>query len=286
MKKISYLLILLLLSACSRQAQTIKPVVAVSILPQKYFVEAIADTLVNVVVMVPPGASPATWEATPRQMTALGNASVYLMIGHLGFENAWMPKIQKLNEEMRVIDLSEGMDLPGTEHRHGEHSPTGIDPHIWLSPKRLALMAEKTYEALKIILPENQEALHANYDKLMEEITSLDNFITEELSAYKGRTFLIFHPSLAYFADDYGLLQISIEYEGKEPSPAHMKEMIDLAREKDIKIIFVQQEFDIRNAQVIAKAIKGEVVQINPLALDWPDELRNITIKLKDAFNK
>lgn len=286
MKKISYLIILLLLSACFRESETTRPIVAVSILPQKYLVEAIADTLVNVVVMVPPGASPATWEATPRQMTALGDASVYLMIGHIGFENAWMPNIKKLNEEMRVLDLSEGINLLGIEHRNGEHSHTGIDPHIWLSPERLALMAEKTYEVLKIILPENHEVLRVNYDKLMEEIVSLDNFITEELSVYKGMTFLIFHPSLAYFADDYGLIQESIEYEGKEPSPAYMKEMIDLAREKDIKIIFVQQEFDIRNAQIIAKEIKGEVVQINPLAFDWPDELRNITIKLKDAFQK
>jgi zinc transport system substrate-binding protein len=286
MKKISYLIILLLLSACFRESETTKPIVAVSILPQKYLVEAIADTLVNVVVMIPPGASPATWEATPRQMTALGDASVYLMIGHISFENAWMPNIKKLNEEMKVLDLSEGINLLGIEHRNGEHSHTGIDPHIWLSPERLALMAEKTYEVLKIILPENHEALRVNYDKLIEEIVSLDNFITEELSVYKGRTFLIFHPSLAYFANDYGLIQESIEFEGKEPSPAHMKEMIVLAREKDIKIIFVQQEFDIRNAQIIAKEIKGEVVQINPLAFDWPDELRNITIKLKNAFQK
>ncbi len=286
MKKISYLLILFLLFACIRQTQTVKPVVVVSILPQKYFVEAIADTLVNIVVMVPPGASPATWEATPRQMTALGNASVYFMTGHLGFENAWMPKIRKLNDKMRVVDLSEGMDLFGIEHRHGEHSHSGIDPHIWLSPERAALMAEKTYEVLKGLLPEDLELLRANYNKLMQEIASLDKYITEELSAYKGSTFLIFHPSLAYYADDYGLLQESIEYEGKEPSPAHMKQMIDLAREKNIKIIFVQQEFDIKNAQIIAKEIKGEVVQIDPLALDWPDELRNITIKLKDTFKK
>jgi zinc transport system substrate-binding protein len=273
-----------LISCNSGAEKSLKPIVAVSILPQKYLVESIADSLVDVVVMVPPGASPATWEATSAQMVSLSDAVIYFRIGHIGFEKAWMPKIREHNPLMPVVDLSADMSLIGMDTRHGGHSHTGIDPHIWMSPEKMESMARKVYNELKLILPEHKEFLRANYASLMTEIKNVGRLAGKNLAPYEGETFLIFHPSLGYFAKDYGLQQVSIEYEGKEPSPAHIKEVIDLANAKGIKIILVQEEFDSRNAEMIAREIGGTVVKINPLSENWATEIKSLSSKLPKAL--
>ena len=261
-----------------------KAVIGVSILPQKYLVSSIADTLADIIVMVPPGASPATWEVTPAQMKSLGNAQVYFRIGYIGFEEAWMPMIMEINPEMKVIDLSEGMEIRGMINGHGNHSNSGIDPHIWMSPANMDAMAIKVFAELQKLFPQHKAQLRRNYSSLMNDIQEAGSYADEHLSEYAGETFLIFHPSLGYFADDYGLVQAAIEYEGKEPSPAHMKEVIDLALSKGIKLIFVQQEFDKRNAEIIADAIDGQVIEINPLSVTWTDEIKAISLSLKNSF--
>lgn len=261
-----------------------KPVIAVSILPQKYLVEAIADTLVNVVVMVPPGASPATWEATPAQMKSLGDAIVYFRIGHIGFEKAWMSKMQELNPEMPVVDLSADIQLLGIDYQHGDHSHTGTDPHIWMSPKNMESMARVVYGELTQLFPDSKDYLKGNYEQMMKEIKETTSYANRILEPYAGNSFMIFHPSLGYLANDYGLIQESIEYEGKEPSPAHMKEIMDIANIKDIRLIFVQQEFDRRNAQIVAEQIGGQTVIINPLSENWPAEVKSICNHLVNNY--
>jgi zinc transport system substrate-binding protein len=261
------------------------PVIAVSVVPQEYLVKSIIDTLADVVVMVPPGASPATWEATPSEMKSLADAMVYLRIGHIGFEQAWISNIKDINPDLRIVDLSANLPLRGIDYTHGEHSHRGVDPHIWMSPANMEMMARLVFSEMEKLFPENKPQLRRNYSKLMLEIKDANRFASTELAGHKGESFLIFHPSLGYYADAYGLTQMSIEYEGKEPSPAHMKEIIDMARFAEIKTIFVQQEFDIRNAEVIAKEIGAKIVQINPLSLDWPGEMKRITLSLKSSFD-
>jgi len=283
-----YILILMIgLFGCNNiSEESNKPVIGLSILPQKYLVSSIADTLADVVVMVPPGASPATWEATSAQMKSLGDALVYFRIGHIGFEKAWMAKASEINREMKIVDLSENLTLRGMTYNHGDHSHTGIDPHVWMSPGNMEIMAGKVFDELQKLFPQHKEQLERNYSALLDEIEDSKQFASDQLSACKGETFLIFHPSLGYFADDYGLFQAAIEYEGKEPSPAHMIRIIDMARSKGIKVIFVQQEFDRRNAEIIANEIEGQVIVIDPLSISWPDEIKALSISLKNSFQK
>jgi len=287
MQRLLLILFLFGLYSCgSDTGEPGKPVVAVSIQPQKYLVSTIADTLFDVVVMVPPGASPATWEPTPAQMKSLDHALIYFRIGHIGFEQAWMDRIIDLNEDMPVVDLStaEGMELIQVDYTHGDHSHVGIDPHTWLSPARMEIMARTTYFQLAELMPEHKKYFRANYEKLLGEIKNADRQVKKDLEGYYGKSFLIFHPSLAYFAQDYGLKQFPIEYEGKEPTLAHMRNIIDQAEKEGLKTIFVQEEFDRRNAGVIAEEIGGRVIQINPLSEDWDQEIISIGTKLRKSF--
>lgn len=278
------ILVLVGLVSCNSGNESSKPLIAVSILPQKYLVESIADTLVNVVVMVPPGASPATWEATPAQMQSLSDALVYFRIGHIGFEKAWIAKIRELNPDIPMIDLSADIQLLGIDYKHGDHSHTGTDPHIWMSPKNMETMARVVYGEMLKLFPEQKDYLKGNYEQMMREIKETASYAKRILAPYKGKTFMIFHPSLGYFANDYDLVQESIEYEGKEPSPAHMKELMDIANMKNIRLIFVQQEFDKRNAQIVAEQIGGQIVTINPLSENWPAEVKSISNQMVKNF--
>lgn len=285
MNRILIIFLLIGLVSCnSGKKEPSGPVIAVSIIPQEYLVKSIIDTLAEVVVMVPPGASPATWEATPSEMKSLSDALVYFRIGHIGFEQAWISNIMDINPSLNVVDLSANIGLRGLEQTHGDHTHSGIDPHTWMSPANMEIMARNIFSVMQKLFPENKPQLRRNYSKLMLELKEANRFATEELAGYEGASFLIFHPSLGYYADAYGLTQMSIEYEGKEPSPAHMKEVIDMAREAGIKTIFVQKEFDVRNAEIIAQEIGARIVQIDPLSINWPDEIKNITVSLKSSF--
>ncbi|RLD81338.1 MAG: zinc ABC transporter substrate-binding protein [Bacteroidetes bacterium] len=283
-----FLIIFLLIGLVSCETEKKEPsgpVIAVSVVPQVYLVKSIIDTLADVVVMVPPGASPATWEATPSDMKSLGDALVYLRIGHIGFEQAWISNIMDINPDLRIVDLSANLPLRGIDYKHGDHSHRGVDPHTWMSPANMEVMARRIFGEMEKLFPENKPQLRRNYSKLMVEIKGANNFASRELAGHKGESFLIFHPSLGYYADAYELTQMSIEYEGKEPSPAHMKEVIDQARAAGIKTIFVQKEFDMRNAEIIAEEIGANVVQIDPLSIDWPAEMKRITLSLKSSFD-
>ncbi len=285
MRKILFLLAVMILASCGqekKEAIADKPLIAVSIVPQKYLVNGIADSLAEVLVMVPPGASPATWEATAAQMEKLGKSSLYLRIGHIGFEKAWMNRIAELNPDMKITDLSEGMKLRGMEYSHDGHTHTGIDPHIWMSPEHMAEMARIVYAELQQLFPEQKDFLRENYATLMQEIKAAGAYAKSKLSGASGKSYLIFHPSLGYLTDPYDLEQLSIEYEGKEPSAAHMKDIIDRARDKEIRLIFVQKEFDKRNAKMIADEIGGKVVEVDPLSENWAGEIRRIS----DALHK
>ena len=217
-------------------------------------------------------------------MRQLTYATAYFRIGHIGFEKAWMDKIKELNDSMLVIDLSANLDLIKADYSHGDHSHTGIDPHVWMSPAMMESMARETYYKLKVLFPEHKEIFRKNYEALLGEIKLTGRFVDEQLSRHGGKAFLIFHPSLGYLAKEYYLQQISIEFEGKEPSPSHMSEIIKQAEERGIKSIFVQAEFDERNASIVAEEIGGSIIRINPLAENWAEEMKSIARKLEKAL--
>ncbi len=274
--------------------------VFVSIVPQKYFAEKIGGELIKVSVMVRPGASPATYEPKPKQMVALSKAKIYYAIW-VPYERVWLKKIRAANPEMLVVHTEEGVEKrPVKAHHHEEGNDEipkkrkqstadehqGImDPHIWLSPPLVKIQAKNILNALLLMDPTHGTIYETNYRKFIAELEALDAHI-RGIFAEKGESvaFMVFHPAWGYFARNYGLDQIAVEMEGKEPKPADLEHLIHHARERGIKVIFVQPEFSTKSAKAIAKAIGGEVVFANPLAPDWASNLREIASKFKAAL--
>ncbi len=200
-----------------------------------------------------------------------------------------MDKIKSVNDEMVVVDLSRGIELiqgdPEDDHHHGQdHAHGGTDPHIWISARNAGTIATHIQGALSTLLPDQEELLSSRLFVLLEEIDSLDRAIEKMLSGLEHRSFMIYHPSLSYFARDYNLEQLPLELEGKIPSPAHMKKMADLGKSEHITSIFLQEQFDQKNAQVLAKEIGAKVVFFDPLAYDWHKQMLLIAGKLKDSL--
>ncbi|MFW5755474.1 MAG: metal ABC transporter solute-binding protein, Zn/Mn family [Tangfeifania sp.] len=263
-----------------------KPVITVSILPQKTFVEKIGGDDFKINVLVPPGASPAAYTLLPSQLKDIARSEVWFRIGYIGFEQSWQDKIKQANKEMEVVDLSEGLDLIyGEEEQHGDHVHVGgVDPHIWMSPSLVKQMAKRILNHLAGLLPENSDKYQANYMEFVKEIDQLDIKIRNELKEFSGSEFITFHPSLSYFAREYGLVQHSLEMGGKEPTPQHLREVVDLAKENDINVIYIQTEFDRDHARVFAEEIDGEIVEIRPLDPQWAENLMEITHVFVDNF--
>ena len=270
-------------SCNSNKTQVDNKLISVSILPQKYFIERIAGKDFKVNVLIPPGASPASYEPTPKQMKDMSKSATYLRIGHIPFEKAWLNKLFEGNNHIKSIDMSEGVKLiRGPEVRHGDHfHEGGIDPHIWSSPKTAKQLITNTFKVLMQLAPEKEQEYTSNYMRLMSDINVMDKGAEAIFAQMPKKTFMIYHPALSYMARDYGLTQISIEHDGKAPSPAHMKNMLDLAKEHKIKTIFLQKQFNIDNAKVIAKEINAELIQIDPLSADWLTEMNRIMSYLK-----
>ena len=279
------LLVLLFGMACNSPKDNEKHLITVTILPQKYFVEKIAGDLLEVQVLVPPGAGPETYSLAPSQMKELSGSLAWLRIGKIGFEDAWSEKIVQANPDLKVFDTSEQADWIADEIvPHGDHVHAhGVDPHIWMSPAEVQKIVTLTYEALVSLFPDKAELFKQSYDAFNAEIEQLDNELLSEFEALENREFLIFHPALSYLARDYDLEQISIEVDGKEPSPKYMSELVKHAREVGIRVVLIQKEFDKENAQQLANELEGEVVQIDPLAENWTEGLREIANKIVEA---
>lgn len=298
MRKSFYIVfaIFLVLNSCnSTKNEQAKNIITVSILPQKYFVEKIAGSDFEINVLIPPGGSPVTYEPTAKQMADVANSAIYFKIGQIEFEKVWVKKIKANNPELQIYDLSKGINFleghthekctDGHNHEGHQHAHL-LDPHIWVSPKKVKVIAKNILDALTQEYPDEKEHFKVNHDKFAQEIDSMDSLINIKLKDLESRSFIIFHPALSYFAQDYGLEQISIEIEGKNPSPAHMKKIIDKAKGKNIRIILIQKQFDIENAQTIAKEIDAEVVQIDPLSVDWEQMLLDISENLHKSLSK
>ncbi len=265
--------------------------VFVSILPQKYFVRQIGGDLVDVHVMVPPGAGPATYEPKPRQMMALSTAAVYFAAG-VPFERAWLDKIAAANPNMRIVHTDDGIEkIPMADHHHAADpsraahgDETLLDPHIWLSPPLVKIQAGHIFNTLAAIDPGHEETYATNYHAFLGEIDSLHRQLLAVFAGKQGAAFMVFHPSWGYFANTYGLRQIPIELEGKEPKPVQLKDLITKARSMGIKVVFAQPQFSAKSARVIAGAIKGTVILADPLAENWADNLRTQALKFRQAL--
>jgi zinc transport system substrate-binding protein len=244
--------------------------IVTSIVPQEYFAKRIGADRVEVQALVTPGSSPATYEPTPRQMATLSHADLFFRIG-VPFENAFVPKIETTTG-LRIVDTRKGITLSGN------------DPHIWLSPRLVSIQARTIADALIESDPAGKAEYEKNLAALLQDLDTLDKHLTEALAPVKGKTFMVFHPSWTYFAAAYGLKQESIEVEGKEPSGRQLARMVTKAHDEDVRVIFVQPQFDMASAERIADSIDGVVVPIDPLARDYIANLEHVATVVLEAM--
>lgn len=264
-----------------------------SILPQKFFIEKLAGDLANVEVMVGPGMSPHTYEPLPQQMSRISRARLFFTIG-VPFEKTLEKKLQAVcpnlkivatnrNVEYRMMESSDQTHVHSESCTHGHGEP---DPHIWLDPHQVMIQAGSIAEALKENLPEHRSEIEARLASFTAELQRLSDELATILAPVKGQTMLVFHPAFGYFADRYGLKQLAIEIEGKEPGPRQLAELIRKCRNENIHLIFVQQQFPVAAANTVAEAISGAVVPIDPLAEDYFNNLRHIAGAVSEGLTK
>lgn len=264
--------------------------VFVSIQPQHYVVERIGGGRVTAEVLVPPGKSPATYAPSPLQMSRLSDADVLFRTG-MPFENHLMPKIGQ-NMRLAIVDLRHGVQLRTMhDHHHDDHNgrgghddAEGSDPHIWLNPRLVKIQAETICDTLAKLDPAGRIEYRANLKTLKTDLDRLDEKIRATLAPVRGRAFFVFHPSFGYFADAYGLKQIAVEVEGKAPKGKDLAFLIKKAKNQDVRVIFVQPQFDRNTASKIADAIRGDLVTLDPLAADYIRNLDDMATKILHAL--
>ena len=266
MKKIITLL-LLLTSYIFSNINTV-----VSIAPVISFVKAIGGDKVDVSLMVQAGNSPHTYEPKPSQMTAVAKAQLYFAIG-VEFEDVWLPKLQSLNTQMKVIDLSQ--DVEKIEMVHYErHEHEGKDPHIWTSPTNVKRIAQNIYKALSTIDTNNTKYYENNLHTFLAQINTTDMQVKKILSSLKdSRNFMVFHPSWGYFAKTYSLTQVAVEVEGKSPKPRELVHLIQEAKKQSVTAIITQAEFSDSSAKIIAHELHIPVEKLSPMAPNWSENL-------------
>lgn len=284
--------------------------VAVAIPPLETFVEEVGGEEVKSVVMIPPGRSPANYAPSPRELAAFSDSVIYFSLGLPAEEANILPEAREINSDLEIVRLEEqvaevydplylvdrGSDSAGSsiekEHSTGEESGKqeeghehsgGEDPHTWLSPRRAELMVEIIASELGKIDKENRDKYLDNAKKYIEEIRETDMKIRGMLKELEGSKFIIFHPSFGYFADEYGLEMVALEDEGKEASPGHLQDIIDLVREENIKTVFYQQEIDSRQTEALAGEVGADIEKLTPLASDYLDNLLRTAELLQEA---
>ncbi|MCK5842343.1 MAG: zinc ABC transporter substrate-binding protein [Candidatus Sabulitectum sp.] len=298
MQKLVIAILVLVFLACSGQGDlrdTGRLSVLVSVVPQQYFVEKIAGDLAEVTVLVPPGASPTTYEISPSDMRRVNRADVWFTIG-LQREDTWIPEFSSLNHRLKIastIDdvtrLSIGRySIPGEHSEIGnhdrDHDLSGVDPHVWLSPELVSIQARAICTNLIELDSANSGIYSENLTFFLEEISELQIIIHQSIDSFQGESFMVFHPAWGYFADEFSLIQVPIEISGSEPSPSELAQLIDYGRNSSIKVVFVSPQFSETSAETIADELEASVVFIDPLALNWAENLVRVSDQIASAM--
>lgn len=253
-----------------------KPTVTVTIPPYQYFVDKIAGDKVDVNVMVSNGNNPETYEPYAQQMMELSKSALYLKVGSIGFEQTWMKKLQDNAPDMKVIDTSTGITPAKT--------PGGnTDPHVWMSCKNARIISSNIFKALCQLEPENKTFFQKNYQQLLCSIDRQDSIVRKSFkdNPEMVRKFVIYHPILTYFARDYQLEQLAIEEEGREPSAAQLKSLIERARKEKIRYCLIQAEFANRNTTTFIRESHTKAMDINPLQADWANAMKEVSLAVQ-----
>ena len=248
--------------------------VFVSIEPLRYLAERVGGAHVDVETMIAPGENPATFSPSPRKMSRLQRARLFVYVG-VPSERSWLPRVRESYPDIHFVDAREGIRLRrhATAHHGNEHGHDELDPHVWTSPIAAIRIATNIRDALIELDPDHRADYEAGYDRLASELKALDQRIDALLKDLPSRQFMVFHPSWGYFADRYGLTQLAIEREGKSPGIRQLGRLIRQARQAGIDTIIVQPQFSRRDAETIARETGARVVAIDPLAHDIPASL-------------
>lgn len=255
---------------------TNKKIVAVSIVPQETFVKAVCGDKVEVITMIPPGSSPETYEPTPQQMQKFTDSDIYFSIGVPTEEASILPTAG----DVKIIPLAEKVASVYDDLKIGDE---GRDAHIWLSPKRVKVMVEAIAEEMGKLDEENKQLYNQNAENYIKQLDELDKEIKDVAETIEQKKFVVFHPAFGYIADDYGLEMFSLEEEGKEATPQHLQDMIDLAKKENIKVIFYQAELDSNQAKAYAEEVGGKTEQLEPLAADYIVNLKKMINTIAEA---
>ncbi|MDO9540299.1 MAG: zinc ABC transporter substrate-binding protein [Methanocalculus sp.] len=257
--------------------------VAVTIPPMKEMVEAIGQDRVRVTIVVPPGSEPHTFEPTPGQITTISGSKIFFRIGEglLPFEDRLVGRLSSLNPDLVFVDLSEGIERIREDESH-DHG--GYDPHIWLSLQSGSHMAKSIASALIAIDPAEEAAYQKNLHEYLTSIDETNKQVMEGLKELRIRRFIVTHDAWGYFARDYNLEQIAVHVGGKEPTAREIQEIIMLAREDQIRVVFVEPQFSKKPAEVIAEEIGGVVVEIDPLAEAYLQNFIHIAEEIERAM--
>lgn len=261
-----------------------KPIVSVSIPPQAYFVQQIAQDSIQVNTLIPQGSDPHTFEFKPQSLGNLSKSDLYLTIG-LEFEKVWIPKIKDNFPKLPIHSITQGVQYLHQEENHHhdhdhDHEEDSKDPHIWLSPIIAKTLAQNIASILSSTYPQHAKLYAKNLEILLVKIDKLNTTISAKLQSIPSRYFIVYHPSWGYFANTYHLTQIPIELEGKSPSPKVLNQTIKTAQKYKVKTIFVQNGFSTQSAQSIAKSCGAKIFATDPLAYDWERELLKIADEL------
>jgi zinc transport system substrate-binding protein len=251
-----------------------RPAVAVSVPAQAWIVERLAGDRVRVRIMVPPGAEAHAYEPTLDDLGALSDASLYVKVGHpkFTFEQAWLDKMLRDLPNLRVIDSSQGA------------AGDADDPHVWLAPSQVRTMARNVATALGELLPAQRTAVQDNLHALETEIDTVDAELRRTLGAGRGKRFFVFHPAWSYFAREYGLVQVAIERDGREPDPSTLARVIADARKTGVRVIFVQPQQSSAGARLIADEVGARIETVDPMAEDWAANLRSVGAKIAEGL--
>jgi zinc transport system substrate-binding protein len=274
---VSLCLFLVLMCSKAPEIGTGQKTVFVTIPPQKFIVESIADSSCNVETLIPAGASPHTYEPKPSQMVQLAKAEVYFSIG-VEMEKVWLPKIKAVNPDLRIIATDSGIVKlqPVSHHDHDEHHD-GADPHIWLSPDLVRHQARIVADAFCILDTVHRKVYRNRLSLFEGRVDSVKNRVSVQLATCKAaKRFLVFHPSWAYFAQAFSLEQIAVESEGKEPSGRQLQTIVTAAREAGCTTILVQPQFSQKTARTIARLLGGTVAVADPMAENWAENLVHV----------
>jgi zinc transport system substrate-binding protein len=285
MKKLFKYCFLLMLISCNQSGSgSGEKIITVSIPPFKYFIDAIAgkDFVVN--IMVPAGANPHIYEPVPEQIANLRKSIAYISDGYLGFEMTWLDRFYETNPRMKKLSLGKSIDLIKPVGNSDSEHVEGADPHYWVSPRCALVIADAVKSLLIDLNPEKREKYIFNYETLVKSINDIDKKARELFSGYKDKPFMTFHPTLGYLARDYGLKQIAVENEGKEPTPSSLKELIDIGKAEKIRVIFIQREYDTKNARAIAAETGAVLETIDPLSEDWAASEQQIMDAVYKSF--